>query len=198
MAISIFVGKSGFNEQYNLSDERNKGKYELEVSYEGCVLRIGEHNYYDDSDFYAVVWDEETQSTRKITYATTRAWTTYNHAERDATDEVRKKADAYELKVSRAIRAKKLSEINAEDRRISLKHNISIKSLRQFKGKVSSGSYDVCYELLSKNIRSSFKKSLRERLINWLNEKDSKYESPFSKKQWEALFQASQPFKLYY
>jgi hypothetical protein len=66
------------------------------TSYEGCVLRLGEHNGYDDSDFYAMVWDEPTNSVKKITYATTRGWTYHNGAKVDATEDNRAKAEAYE------------------------------------------------------------------------------------------------------
>lgn len=52
----------------------------------GCVLDTREHNYYNDSDFVAVVWDPRQGRVRRIMYATTRAacdgW-----AEIDATPE---------------------------------------------------------------------------------------------------------------
>jgi hypothetical protein len=65
-----------------------------EHSYDGAVLRLGEHNGYDDSDFYAIVWDEEQQAVRKIQYATTRGWTYHNGASIDASHEVIEKAVA--------------------------------------------------------------------------------------------------------
>jgi hypothetical protein len=65
-----------------------------ERSYDGAVLRLGEHNGYDDSDFYAIVWDEEQQAVRKIQYATTRGWTYHNGASIDASHEVIEKAVA--------------------------------------------------------------------------------------------------------
>jgi hypothetical protein len=40
--------------------------------YIGAVLATRERNYYDDSDFYAVVWDEEDQCVKQVEYATTR------------------------------------------------------------------------------------------------------------------------------
>lgn len=43
-----------------------------ETQYEGCVIETRERNYHDDSDFYAVVWDEENQALKEITYASTR------------------------------------------------------------------------------------------------------------------------------
>jgi len=61
------------------------------VMYEGATLSIREHNGYNDSDFYATVWDDE-KGVISIEYATTRAYTYDNWAKVDATDEVREKA----------------------------------------------------------------------------------------------------------
>lgn len=60
----------------------------LRVSHEGLVISTGEHNFYDDSDFYAIVWDTETNAPREIEYATTRGWTYANSATVDATPEI--------------------------------------------------------------------------------------------------------------
>lgn len=46
--------------------------YKGERSYEGRVIETRERNYYDDSDFYAVVWDDEAGDIREIEYDTTR------------------------------------------------------------------------------------------------------------------------------
>ena len=61
----------------------------------GCVLDTYEHNGSWDSDFYAVVWDEEQQAIRSIEYATTRACTDDCWAKVDATPDVIEKAKAY-------------------------------------------------------------------------------------------------------
>jgi hypothetical protein len=58
----------------------------FQISHAGLVLATGEHNYHDDSDFYATVWDG--QGPREITYASTRGWTYANSATADATPEV--------------------------------------------------------------------------------------------------------------
>lgn len=65
------------------------------TTFSGAVLATRERNYYDDSDFYAVVWDEEAQCIRSIEYATTRAWTYDCWASVDATPEVIEKANAW-------------------------------------------------------------------------------------------------------
>jgi hypothetical protein len=66
------------------------------VSYTGCVLKLGEHNYYDDSDFFALVWDEDKQTVIEVSTGTTRGWTYHDFGKVDATDEVKAKAIAWE------------------------------------------------------------------------------------------------------
>lgn len=73
-----------------------------EPEYAGCVLSTWERNGYDDSDYYATVWDEDLQKVIDVEYDTTRAggggW-----AEIDATTEVLRKAYRYYYNISRAI-----------------------------------------------------------------------------------------------
>lgn len=45
---------------------------EITNHYEGCVLKVWEHNMYDDSDFLALVWNDEEQKVEQIMYDTTR------------------------------------------------------------------------------------------------------------------------------
>lgn len=63
-----------------------------EVRYEGCVLATRERNMHDDSDFYAVVWDNDEGCLREVEYDTTR-FAGGGSASVDATDEVKAKAD---------------------------------------------------------------------------------------------------------
>ncbi len=60
---------------------------EFETEYENRVLYDGERNYYDDSDFYAIVWDETEGKMKNVMYATTRFWTYANSASVDFTPE---------------------------------------------------------------------------------------------------------------
>ena len=64
----------------------------IETTHEGCVIRLYEINSRDDSDFYALVWDEPAQCLLDIKYATTRGWSYPNTAKVDATPEVLAKA----------------------------------------------------------------------------------------------------------
>jgi hypothetical protein len=56
-------------------------------SYEGCVLAEYENNGYNDSDFYAIVWDYATDSLKSVLFGTTRAGGDWGCAV-DATPEV--------------------------------------------------------------------------------------------------------------
>jgi hypothetical protein len=67
----------------------------LVASYEGCVIETREMNGYHDSDFYAVIWDEEEQRIREVEYATTRAYTYDNSAHVDITPENMEKVNEY-------------------------------------------------------------------------------------------------------
>lgn len=61
----------------------------------GRVVGLGEHNYHDDSDFYALVWDDAQGRPVEIQYASTRGPTYDNSADVDATPEVAAKYAAY-------------------------------------------------------------------------------------------------------
>jgi len=63
-------------------------------SYQGAVLATRERSGHDDSDFYAVVWDEERGAVTTVEYASTR-YGGGGSAEVDATLEVIEKARAW-------------------------------------------------------------------------------------------------------
>ena len=58
--------------KYTKGANRRRVHNETVSYYEGAVLEDRERNGYHDSDFYAVVWDEEKQTVRSFEYATTR------------------------------------------------------------------------------------------------------------------------------
>jgi hypothetical protein len=83
-------------------------------SWTGCVIYTGEHNWHDDSDFYALVWDEQSQSVREIEYASTRGWTYHNGAKVDADADTMAKAQEY-LARQRAAADVKLARIKSSE-----------------------------------------------------------------------------------
>ena len=60
-------------------------------TYKGCVLELFEENGYQDSDFIAIVYDENTDELKHINYNTTR-FSGGGIAEIDATNDIIKKA----------------------------------------------------------------------------------------------------------
>lgn len=76
----------------------------------GVVLRTGEHNYYDDSDFYAIVWNIEKGQPEEIEYASTRGWTDPNRAIVDATPEIVETYNSYLVERSKMLNAWRAEE----------------------------------------------------------------------------------------
>ena len=73
-----------------------------ETIYHGCVINWYERNGYYDSDFYAEVWDEETQSIKTVEFDSTRHGG-YGNAKLDATDEVLRKVYRQKKQLAAAI-----------------------------------------------------------------------------------------------
>ena len=79
------------------SKERDGGHAEIietKETYVGRVLETYEENGYHDSDFYAIVWDDETNSLIHKQFATTRFYSNGYGAKIDATPEIIEKATA--------------------------------------------------------------------------------------------------------
>ena len=79
------------------SDNRDGGHAEIletKETFVGKVLETYEENGRNDSDFYAVVWDDETDSLIHKQYSTTRFYSNGYGAKIDATEEVIAKATA--------------------------------------------------------------------------------------------------------
>ena len=101
MAIIVDVSRETYEARNETGREivektsANGETYYQETKFRGAVLTTREENWHDDSDFYALVWDDEARKISKVYYATTRAWTYRNGAVADATDEVVEKASDY-------------------------------------------------------------------------------------------------------
>lgn len=74
---------------------RHREPLYMETSFVGAVLSCRERNGYDDSDFFALVWDDIKSEAYEIEYGTTRAWTYPNNATVDATPETIAKYNAW-------------------------------------------------------------------------------------------------------
>lgn len=90
---------------------RHKDPLYMKTSHVGLVLSLRERNGYDDSDFYALVWNPEKGAPEEIEYASTRGWTYPNGAAVDATPEVQAAYQAY----LDARHAEYVARVNAEE-----------------------------------------------------------------------------------
>lgn len=82
----------------------------METTHVGLVLSTGEINGYDDSDFFATVWNADKEEAERITYASTRGWTYPNGATVDATPEVLAAYAAYQARKAAATKAYREAE----------------------------------------------------------------------------------------
>ena len=91
--------------------------------YAGMVIGLRESNGYDDSDFYARVWDEATQSVMEVMYASTRFWCAPAHAKIDASPEVLAKVRAH---IDAQAAARKRQQEALADQLVALKGTVRI------------------------------------------------------------------------
>lgn len=111
---------------------------ETQPSYIGCVINTYERNGYDDSDFYAVCWDEAAQAVVEIEYDTTRCGSS-GYAEIDASTEVLRKAFRYYYNCARAEFDKKWNAIQAKQVKVG-------DTLNVVRGrKIKPGSQGTCF-----------------------------------------------------
>ena len=101
------------------------------VEYEGAVLGEREKNYHDDSDFFALVWDDEKGEVKSVMFDTTRG-VTNGGCTVDATDEVKAKADAWAKNSMRSVirsdlRAKAEAVDNWKGKRVLVERGRKVK-----------------------------------------------------------------------
>lgn len=149
----------------------------------GLCLRDYERNGYDDSDFHMVVWNPEKGAPEDICFASTRGWSypAYNSYV-DATEEVVEAHRAYCERKERASREAEESHRRASE----AARKSELKLLASRYGTTSTrleGLDQRVLKLLKANVRSGFKKSLREQVVSWLQQDRPKYASPLSERQ---------------
>lgn len=113
----------------------------LRETHRGLVVSLFERNGYDDSDFFAVVWNPEGQRCETISYATTRGWTYANGAKIDASPEVIAAARQWQD----AQRSEWRAVINKHASRIPAKGSRVIVRLTRGKNKHLNGKTGVIF-----------------------------------------------------
>ena len=164
--------------------------------YQGLVLEKGEHNYWDDSDFYALYWSEKEQKPVECEYASTRYYGG-GSATVDATPEIVEKYNAWKVREKRMERNKKLQEARQRYLHFSHESGLTVKqTLRVMEAVGDYFAYAVCVSLLGpyrKNtMRSAYRKSLAEQVWAWVRDNNPKYNCPLSDKQLNSLLSPRQ------
>lgn len=167
----------------------------LYKTHEGLCLREREANYYDDSDFYMLVWDEEAGEPKEIQFGTTRGWCyPCMGSSVDATEEVREKYAAWHNKRQqeltrqrRAERARALLELRSRSASLLGAAGLTpreVLRVRRLRRELGEGKLEGLLKLFGPRVRSKFKISLREQVIAWARG-ESEYSSPLSRRQLE-------------
>lgn len=156
----------------------------LYLTHQGLCLVDWERNMYDDSDFYMTVWDPVSKSPRNIMFATTRGWSypCYNSSV-DATPEVRAEYNAYMAYKQR--RSEVLGRRAARQRDAEVAHRAGLTRVQveRLKAVVGTDYWEGVKRLITSNLRSGFRMSLRQQVMSWINDPAPKFSRPLSPKQ---------------
>lgn len=180
-------GPGSYQEEFLKQGIRPLVLYKTHV---GLCIEDRERNYYDDSDFYMIVWNPETQKPSEITFASTRGWSypCYgSHA--DATPEV---MEAYRAWVAHDTKQKRVAarrlKRNADmelAKKAGLKNRHQVNRIRVA---VGTGNFDNVMRLLTtKKFRNPFRASLADQVRKWVNDKNPKYYKPLTNRQMQYI-----------
>jgi hypothetical protein len=158
-------------------------------TYKGLCLVDYEHNGYDDSDFYMVVWNVEKHIPEKICFASTRGWSpvfVVSGSYVDAPEEIREAYVKYVYDKDVALRFENKRIHNERLTKIAEKNNLTLESVERLFN-ATFPNFEPFEKLLMANLRSAFRKSLREQVVKWLLDPAPKHMTPLSRKQLEYL-----------
>lgn len=162
--------------------------YWTRLTHVGLCLRDYEHNGTDDSDFHMIVWDPVANEPKDICFASTRGWSypCYGSAP-DATPDVVEKYQLYLDGIQRIYKMEARKAKAAELRAMRNALKVATRTHKVPYQKVLKARRSLQWEqikyLLTAPIRSKFKKSLRQHVIDWFNDPNPAYQTPLSKKQ---------------
>lgn len=152
--------------------------YETHV---GLCVAERERNMYDDSDFYMVVLNPETDRFEEVLFASTRGWTypcmaSHRDAPKELMDryhaELQAKRDALEEAGRRRYEEQRQKLFDASGLDAAAIGRLLC---------VRDGERLLAF--LGKKVRSDFKKSLQERVRTWANDPSPTYLTPLSHRQ---------------
>ena len=159
-------------------------------THQGLCLSEREANYYDDSDFYMAVWNEEKQQPESIMFASTRGWSYPALGSFvDATPEIIAKWEAWKAVEMRRVRIQQKWLNRHKHIQEAQAAGLTRKQLTRLRNSLNDGDFHAVYKLLkTRNFRSKFRKSCAEQVREWLANEASEYKSPLSKNQLSYLW----------
>lgn len=163
----------------------------ISESYVGCCISESERNGYSDSDFYMLVWDEEKKEARSIEFASTRGWSyPCMGSYVDATPEVLEQYDAWKKQKDRNYKAYRIRAVRKQAFEVAKQLNVSYTVAMRLMAALGGERWKLpeVIKLMTANLRSPFKISLRENVQTWLCDPNPKYPAPLSPKQIARLY----------
>ena len=160
---------------------------ETTVKYVGLCLNTYTRGGYDWMDTNMTIWDTEknvpfSETVRSESYGTDIV--SYNV---DATPEVREAFEAHLARVARRQRIQKAWDLRCNLRRIAKECNLTYFQIIKLEKVTPVGVWSDTIKLLRANLRSAFRKSLKDQILKWVNDPAPKFNSPLSSKQWSFI-----------
>jgi hypothetical protein len=156
----------------------------LYMTHQGLCLVDWERNMYDDSDFYMTVWNPDTKRPYNIMFATTRGWSypCYNSWV-DATPEVRAEYEAFKAYQDRRSEVLALRRARQNDAEVGRKAGLNRAQVQRLRESVGISAWEGVKRLITANLRSGFRKSMRDQVMAWIIDPAPKFARPLSPKQ---------------
>lgn len=158
--------------------------YWTKLTWVGLCVDQRERNMYHDSDFLMTVWDEEADTFREIEFASTRGWSYPCYGSWVDADE------ALAAKYKAHVNAKREAAVQArrkafedELRPMAEAAAVGLDRVDRLRCLLGEQYWALVAKLFNTKLRSDFRKSLRQQVINWLQEDEPKHRLPLSPKQ---------------
>lgn len=180
-----------------------------QVEYFQKVIAIEDHYLGDgESPYIAVVWNDSQNEPDRVIYGSTYGCD--KAVVIDATDDIKNKYELYNqgLAIIQNMAARYDKSLLLSNRRKRIKkaayeHKFSIFEFYKLMKQYTDYQIDHILKLMETNIRSGFKKSILDQILDWLKTPTvRKYKTPLSEKQLAALINTHttpyKPFKRQY
>lgn len=185
MAIAYYRLMKGYDFSQPFNSQFNQQHVKFWSEFEGVCIK----SFVKNDDLYMVVFDKESNSFKKVKYASNGNWSYSKHSSFvDAPYELVQKYNQFKLDQQRKKKALELIELRRSELKAVGKHNISIKNLRKILSNHGLMYYNKCLSILNAIVRSSAKKGLKTILLSYINNDLNKV-APFTYSQWRLVQQ---------